>query len=86
MSAEEVYHSITQYLEHHLEHLFGGVTGALTGVALFQNHSLQPLADYFNWSMVAVYCIKIGGVILFSTIGAATGFYVKRFLEKWHGK
>lgn len=78
MSAQEISNSIA----HHAAEILGAGAGAVSGVALFANHSLQPLAVLFTWDNVLMVVFKVAGVIIFSAIGGTVGHFVKRFWER----
>lgn len=66
-------HSIAAYIQHYMEQLSASLFAVTSGVILFGS-----LPNVQFWFIVG----KFFGVIFFSAIGAVTGFFVKRYLEK----
>lgn len=70
-------HGVQNFLHTHAEQVGGAVAGAATGFTMF-----ETIPNVNTWSII----FKVVGVICFSGVGAATGFFVKRFLERKYPK
>jgi len=65
------------FIYSHAEQLGGALYGVTFGVVVF-----DTLPNVNAWTIV----FKVIGVIIFASIGAITGFFVKRYLEKKYPK
>lgn len=82
MSLEQAYNSFT----YHAAEIFGSIFGATGGYVLFSTQPADDLADLVSTHSLVVFTLKVLGVIFFSAVGGATGFFVKRLLEKKYEK
>jgi phosphotransferase system glucose/maltose/N-acetylglucosamine-specific IIC component len=70
-------HGIQHFFHAHAEQVGGAISGGVFGVAAFSS-----LPNVNAWTLL----FKVIGVVCFAAIGAATGFFVKRYLEKKYPK